>query len=114
MPTASHDEDPLATALVSAGNLYLSSEACARYLPGVESIALLEHDAQVLIVPLTRASGGGLLLKVRNARGDRVVHAQEFFRTHGYVESFETRSVPMRWDEATAALVLANVPRAVP
>ena len=105
-------EDLLASAGVAAGNLHLAREACERYLPGIESVALLNRDGAVLIVPLTRESGGGLLLKVRNARGDRVIHAQEFFRTHGYAEDFTPCRVPMQWDEAAAALVLSDVPLA--
>lgn len=106
-----NDLDPLASAGVSAGNLYLSCEACERYLTGIESVALLSRDAGVLIVPLTRESSGGLLLKIRNARGDRVIHAQEFFRSHGYGEDFEAHRVAMRWDDSAASLVLDGVPR---
>ena len=109
MPTAPADDDSLAGAAVSAGNLHLSREACERYLPGIESVALLEREGDVLVVPLTRESGGGLLLKLRNARGDRVIHAQEFFRTHDFVEEFVTRRVDIRWDQAAAALVLSGI-----
>lgn len=110
-PASAALDDPLASAGVAAGNLHLSREACERYLPGVESIALLHRDERVLIVPLTRESGGGLLLKVRNARGDRVIHAQEFFRVNGYAESFAMRRVAMHWDASAAALVLGGIPR---
>lgn len=112
MATTPDDEALLASAGVAAGNLYLSCEACQRFLPGIESVALLRRDAQVLIVPLTRDSGGGLLLKVRNARGDRVIHAQEFFRAHGYAEAFASQRVALHWDQAAAALVLTGLPRA--
>lgn len=112
MDTKPADPDGLASARVSAGNLHLSREACERWLPGVETVALLKRDAQVVIVPLMRESGGGLLLKVRNARGDRVIHAQEFFRVHGFAEDFGSRRVAMRWDESSAALMLSGVPLA--
>ena len=101
--------DPLASAGVSGGNLYLAREACDRYLPGIESVALLSRDTHVLILPLTRESGGGLLLKIRNARGDRVIHAQEFFRSHGYAEEAVARRVAMGWDASAAALVLSGL-----
>ncbi len=104
-------DDPLTGATVAAGNLYLAHEACEHYLPGTLSVALLHRDGAVLVLPLTRESGGGLLLKIRNARGDRVIHAQEFFRTQGYVESFEALRVAMRWDPDAAALVLTGIPR---
>ena len=106
--------DPLTCASVRSGNVYLSREACACFLPGAESVALLRRqgengDNELLILPLTRESGGGLLLKVRNARGDRVVHAQEFFRTQGYVEDAATQQVAMRWSDSAAALILSGV-----
>lgn len=107
-------DDPLASAGVCAGTLHLSHEACARYLPDAQSVALLHRDGRVLVLPLTRESGGGLLLKLRNARGDRVVHAQEFFRNHGYAEDFTMRRVAMHWDESSAALVLTGLARTVP
>ena len=112
MATVPDEDDALASAGVSAGDLHLSREACARYLPGIESVALLSREERVLVVPLTRESGGGLLLKVRNARGDRVIHAQEFFRNHGYAEDFTPRRVTLRWDESAAALVLTGIARA--
>lgn len=97
---------------VSHGNLYLSRETCEAHLRGAPGVALLQRDGRVLIVPLAPDSAGGLLLKVRNARGDCVVHAQEFFRQHGYLEDFVERRCALRWDAAVAALVVEGLPRA--
>ena len=97
---------------VAKGNLYLSREICDACLPGVEAVALLDRDLQVMIVPLIPESGGGLLLKVRNLRGDRVIHAQEFFREKGYLEDFEERAFAARWNPESAALQIADIPRA--
>ena len=96
---------------VARGNLYLSCETCEGFLPGVQAVALLDREDRVLIVPLTPESGGGLLLKIRNARGDRVVHAQEFFREKGYLEDFQERSFALVWSDESAALVLRNLPK---
>jgi hypothetical protein len=96
---------------VARGNFYLSRETCDACLSGIESVALLEREGQVLIVPLTPQSGGGLLLKIRNARGDRVIHAQEFFRQKGYLEDFQERSFPAQWNAESAALVIASIPK---
>jgi len=65
---------------IRRGNIYLSRELCGAHLAGAHSIALVAHDEGVLIVPLIQQSAGGMLLKIRNARGDRVLHAQEFLR----------------------------------
>lgn len=97
--------------IVARGNLYLSRETCEACLSGIEAVALLDREDRVLIVPLMPESGGGLLLKVRNTHGDRVIHAQEFFREKGYVEDFEERSFPLDWNQESAALVVYNLPK---
>ena len=81
------------------------------YLPGIQAVALLDRDDRVLIVPLTSESGGGLLLKFRNAHGDRVIHAQEFFRENGYLEDFQSRRFPVHWSDESAALVVQDLPK---
>lgn len=97
---------------VVRGNLYLTRETCDSYLPGIQSVALIAREEMVMIVPLTQESGGGLLLKIRNAHGDRVIHAQEFFRAQGLVEDFQERAVPVHWSNELAALVVAGIPKA--
>jgi hydrogenase maturation protease len=101
--------DAPAQIAVARGNLYLSREICDAYFPDVMSVALLARDGEILIVPLTRESGGGLLLKQRNVRGDRVIHAQEFFRKHGLPEQFEARTASAAWSADAAALVLGGL-----
>jgi hypothetical protein len=97
---------PLFEISIARGNLYLTRELCDAYFEGTETVALLARDGAMLIVPLARASSGGLLLKQRNLRGDRVIHAQEFLRDKGVVESFEPQTVVVRWDPANAALAI--------
>jgi hypothetical protein len=94
---------------VARGNFYLSREICETYLPGVLSVALMVRDEEVMIVPLIGQSAGGLLLKQRNARGDRVIHAQEFFRSRNLPEEFEARTVPVRWSREAAALAVGGL-----
>lgn len=97
--------------VIARGSFYLSRELCDAYFPGTVSVALIERAGAVLIVPLRADSAGGLLLKQRNARGDRVVHAQEFLREHGVAEQFEPRSLPARWDANSAALAIPGLSR---
>jgi hypothetical protein len=99
------------TVSVLRGNIYLSHETCETYFPDVQCVALVQRDDAVAIMPLIRESGGGLLLKVRNSLGDRVIHAQEFFRDKGLLEDFEERRLPVRWSSELAALMLANLPK---
>ena len=62
------------------GNIYIDASMSQRYFPNLHHIVLLKRDNQILILPVHHEGGGGLLLKIRNTRGDRVIHAQEFFR----------------------------------
>lgn len=94
---------------IARGNLYLAREVCDVYFKGIESIALLPDEAGLLIVPLIQDAAGGSLLKVKNLRGDRVIHAQEFWRQHGYSEEFEERVYPVQWLSKRAALLVQGV-----
>jgi hypothetical protein len=92
---------------VLRGNLYLSRELYEHYFCGIEQVALMERDGEVLVVPLLH-SPGGLLLKMRNAHGDRVIQAQEFLRGLGFPEDFTERSYAVQWRSDLAALVLLS------
>lgn len=102
---------PPHTVTVARGNIYLLRETCDTYLSGIQAVALVERNQRILIVPLIQESGGGLLLKIRSARGDRVIHAQEFFRQNDFVEDFLERNVSVGWSTEEAALVLSGVPK---
>lgn len=71
-----------------AGRLHISSEVYQGLLPGCPALALLVRDGQWLLLPLL-AGAGGLQIKIRNARGDRVVESQEFFRALGFEDGHE-------------------------
>ncbi len=95
---------------MARGNIYLALEICDAYFPNMQSVALIRREDRILIVPLMQESGGGLLLKIRNARGDRVIHAQEFFRAHGLDEDVRARTVPVLWSSESAALTVSYFP----
>lgn len=94
---------------IRRGNIHLSRELYDAHLPNADAVALLCRDDAVLIVPLTRQSAGGLLLNVRNARGDRVVHAQEFLRARGLPDDFEERRFPVQWVAELKALAIPGL-----
>lgn len=89
---------------IRRGSIYIGARVYARYLGNLESLVLLRRDDTLLLLPVHHAAAGGLLIKIRNPRGDRVVHAQEFLRGHGIDERLEW-TVPVRWDAEAAALV---------
>jgi hydrogenase maturation protease len=93
-------------ARIARGSIYLDRALCAQYLGDAVSVAVLQRDGRSLLVPLHGSTAGGLLLKVLNARGDRVVHAEEFLRTVGIEADAPERRVPVRWCPEVAALIL--------
>jgi hypothetical protein len=97
---------------IACGNIYIPHETFETYLKGIEAVALLPHNDGILIFPLIQESAGGLLLKMRNSQGDRIVHAQEFFRNNNYVEEFQERPCDVRWLSDRAALLIVGVPTA--
>jgi hypothetical protein len=96
--------------VVQRGNIYMTHETCACYFRDIHSVALVRRDNHILLMPLVRDSGGGLLLKVRNRQGDRVVHAQEFLRGLGLIEDFAEHHVSVSWRPELAGLELLNLP----
>ena len=97
---------------IARGSFYLSAELCALYLPGIDSIAPLAREGAVYLLPLLGTAGGGLLLKLRNAHGDRVVHALEFLRTLGLDADTPELNVPVRWASGLGGLLLEGLPAA--
>jgi len=86
------------------GNIFLDASTYAQYFHGLECLVLLRQEQTLLLLPVRHAAAGGLLMKVRNVQGDRVIHAQEFFRGHGLDEEREWTG-SLQWDERRAALV---------
>jgi hypothetical protein len=95
------------TVTLKRGGLYLSAEVCERYFAGLETIVLLRRDDDLLLLPVRNAAAGGYLLKRRNAAGDRVVNAPDFFREHGIDEDVE-RDLAVVWNSERAALAAAG------
>lgn len=94
---------------LTRGSLHVPREVCERFFARSPSVALLARDGRVLLVPLAADSAGGLLLKLRNSRGDRVVLAQEFLRQHGFEEGFAPCELTAHWRPEAAALELQGL-----
>ena len=94
---------------IARSNIYIDSKLCAEFLGNAMSVAALNTDGRALLLPLQGSSAGGLLLKVLNSRGDRVLHAPEFLRTLGFDFDTPERSVPVRWSAEAAALILEGL-----
>jgi len=55
-------------------------------------------------MPVQQAGAGGLLMKIRNSLGDRVVSIAEFLENYGF-DLPEEVVIPVIWSSSDAALV---------
>jgi hypothetical protein len=94
---------------ISRGSIYLDRDLYDACLSGVSAVATVVREGRVYLLPLRGPAAGGLLLKVRNARGDRVVHADEFLHTLGISSIAPERWVSVRWMPDMAGLLLEDV-----
>ena len=99
---------------IAKGSLYLSSELCQLYLPDISAIALLIRDNQVFLLPLHSTTAGGILLKMRNAHGDRVAHALEFLLSIGIDADSPEQTCTARWITEIAGLQLVGLQASTP
>lgn len=96
------------TATVTRGSLYLGRDVCERYFAGLQTAVLLRRETDLWVLPVRYAEAGGYLLKLRNAAGDRVLSAPDFFRSHGVNDSAHITR-PAVWSAEHAALVLPGI-----
>lgn len=71
------------------------------------AVALVARDGQWWLLPLL-GGAGGLQVKLRNAAGDRVVEAQEFFRAQGVHDDAPPRTLQLVAEPGQGAFRLAN------
>ncbi len=88
---------------IAQGSLYLDAGLYERWFAGVQTVVLLGDPLMLVLVPVVHAPAGGLLIKVRNARGDRVIHAAEGLAGRGLPTDIEG-DFPAAWDSSVAAL----------
>ena len=92
---------------VARGALYLSHATYDRYFAGLEAVILLRRDNDLCIMPVRHAAAGGYLLKLRNSRGDRVVHAPDFLRENG-VDENSALQLCVSWSTERGALIAVD------
>lgn len=94
---------------VGDGRVVLSRETCEEYLRGATTAALVERDGQAYLVPLSGPTAGGMLLKQRNARGDRVLIATDFLAERGFGRFTAERALTVRWLAEVGALLIEGL-----
>ncbi len=87
------------------GRLYISHTVHDALFVRSIAVALLVEDGQWWLFPLL-SGGGGLQLKIRTAKGDRVVESQEFFRQQGIEDSSTPQTLQLLFNEARGAFAL--------
>ncbi|MBX9694199.1 MAG: hydrogenase maturation protease [Cyanobacteria bacterium] len=87
------------------GKLYIDADLYERYFAGLDTVALIERADQLLLLPIHSNAAGGLMIKVRNSKGDRVIDGVDFLRRVG-LDSPAERLIPAYWDSTQAGLVL--------
>lgn len=103
--SANRHEDAHIEVELHRGSLRLTKETYDRFFDGRDGVILLDKDDRVLVIPVEDVTGG-LLLKQRNLRGDRVVHAHEFLEARG-VDRDDVRALTAVWDGELGALALS-------
>jgi hypothetical protein len=103
--------DGKATVRIQNGSLYLDAEVYDTYCRGRDSVAVMPREHVIALFPLAPGSAGGSLAKVKNARGDRVIHAPGLLRDLGLDDS-HSEELPLEWDAELSALTLPRPSRA--
>lgn len=91
---------------IRAGRLYLPAQTYESALAGHAAVALLARDGHWWLIPL-KSGAGGLQIKQRTARGDRVIEAREFLRAQGVEDSAPPACFRLEFDAGRGAFRLA-------
>jgi len=97
------------TVSVGDGRVLVPHETYELYLGGASAAALIERDGQVLLLPLHGPVAGGMLLKQRNLRGDRVMLASDFLASRGLGPQAREREFGVHWLAQAGALLIEGL-----
>ncbi len=86
------------------GYLRIDAHAAHEYFPG-DAAVVLPKDDEVWVLPLRGTASGGLLLKQRNAAGDRALLVREVL-----ADDLPVGSRTAHWDERQGALRISRSP----
>lgn len=90
---------------IKGGKIYLSVEMYDTYFAGRDSAALIKWQGDLLLLPVVSQAQGGLLIKITNLRGDRVVDAVDVLRRLD-VSDAKTFVCSAQWSSEMSGLVL--------
>lgn len=88
---------------IKEGAIYLPRELVETYFKGIDAVIVLIQQGELMVMPVHQATSGGSLLKVKNAAGDRVVHARDVFQDQDMLD-FQTDCLIVKWQSEKGAL----------
>lgn len=91
---------------IDRGWIQVPSAVYDRLFEGREGVVPFVLEQEVCIMPVEQVAGG-LLVKLRNPRGDRAIDAGEFLRANGW-DDWGSYPVVARWESTLGALALAR------
>lgn len=94
---------------IGDGRIVLPRATYELYMAGAGSAALIERHGQVCLLPLSGPVAGGLLLKQRNAAGDRVMLAEDFLAARGLGRFSTEREFSVYWVAEAGALLIEGL-----
>lgn len=92
---------------IANGSVYLDAEVYSEFFGGRDAVAVAVRDGRIALFPVSGTGAGGSLAKVRNARGDRVIVAREFFRSID-LDQPRSHELAAEWNPELAALTFAR------
>ena len=97
--------EPAASVRLARGKIYLESPLFEKYFSGHETVALIEREGKFVLLPVFSGAQGGLMIKLINARGDRLVDAVDFFRRFD-LDLENSLDCPVVWNSEMAGMVI--------
>ncbi|MBU6450367.1 MAG: hydrogenase maturation protease [Cyanobacteria bacterium REEB67] len=97
--------EPAASVRLTRGKIYLESPLFEKYFSGHETVALIEREGKFVLLPVFSGAQGGLMIKLINARGDRLVDAVDFFRRFN-LDLENSLDCPVAWNSEMAGMVI--------
>lgn len=87
------------------GKIYIDHALYNTYYAGSGSVALIARQGKLVLMPVVSQAQGGLLCKIINAKGDRMVDAVDFLRRLE-LDLPEPINCPVSWSTELAGLLI--------
>ena len=89
---------------IGDNNIYLSTQIHQTFFLNLETVILLKEVESIVIMPIQGSLYGGLMLKIINSKGDRVINAHDFFEHNQF--SHLNGEYSVSWDKDKMGLLI--------